>query len=250
MWWRSLTVEVVARAARGGVFLGCLLLIACGDGGGDTTSEIGDASSASDTGRPTSSGDVGGGTHTDGPGDGADDDAASGGQQPDLGPCAQYIECVMEAMPVAITTAIATYGEEGTCWSLPGVTAENCWTECVAQQQAVREAYPEAAACWECQSDDDCQVDLPYCGFDHVCTGDMVSCDVRSASERYCLHGVADAIQGCPSVLLPGRCSAKGSIGVCSVTQSGYEAVWYEEATPGEAEAICNGLWDGSWMPT
>src|SRR5688500_4595490 len=36
--------------------------------------------------------------------------------------CAKYIECARGATPTSVTPLIATYGAEGSCWDLPGVS--------------------------------------------------------------------------------------------------------------------------------
>lgn len=76
----------------------------------------------------------------------APDGTGTAGVVPNLGVCADYIECVMEATPETLTAAIATYGEEGACWSLPGVTEQDCWVECTALLEILREAFPDCEA--------------------------------------------------------------------------------------------------------
>jgi hypothetical protein len=141
--------------------------MSCNEGSGpDQSPTTGTVSSTTgSTGAEASTGDASG-TSPDGT-DTAGTDTA--GTTPDLGICASYIECVMDVAPEIITNVIATYGEEGACWSLPGVAEEDCWTECTALMETLREAFPDSAACWECQSDEDCG-DAESCfPVDHSC---------------------------------------------------------------------------------
>jgi hypothetical protein len=111
-----------------------------------------------------------------------------------LGPCAQYIECVMEAAPHSVSDVVATYGEEGTCWDRPGVREEHCWADCSGQMKLLREAHPDALSCWACSSDEECPDAAPRCSaVTHECeaeesTGALVayrfSCmDVRQIGD-------------------------------------------------------------------
>ncbi|HWB79185.1 MAG TPA: hypothetical protein VG755_29695 [Nannocystaceae bacterium] len=119
-------------------------------------------------------------------GSASDTSVDSTGSQPDLGVCEQFIECAMEVMPETIATIIATYGPEGSCWSLPGVTEEDCWTECSAQLLNTAEGYPEAAACWACEQDADCPATASRCElFKHVCRApdEIEHCDLRASRQ-------------------------------------------------------------------
>jgi hypothetical protein len=87
----------------------------------------------------------------------------SGGDVPELGPCARYIECVMQVTPEAVSGVVATYGELGSCWELPGVQEEHCWSDCRGQMTLLRELHPDEEACWECSSNEDCPMDRPVC---------------------------------------------------------------------------------------
>ncbi|HWB77209.1 MAG TPA: hypothetical protein VG755_19720 [Nannocystaceae bacterium] len=83
----------------------------------------------------------------------------------------------METMPEVIASIIATYGAEGSCWMLPGVTEADCWTECDAQMSNLRDANPEIESCWECTSDAEC-TEVPWCDLvAHECVDDLIFCD-------------------------------------------------------------------------
>ena len=132
-------------------FVGLLACSSCGDdgGGGDGTSTTLGTTTAGDG---------------DGDGDGDGGDHAE---------CDEFLECVKEATPEAQTGYIASYGPEGTCWDLPGVTEEDCNAECAALLGEFAELYPDVEACWECENASDCadQGAEEFCE-EHMCTAD------------------------------------------------------------------------------
>jgi hypothetical protein len=103
----------------------------------------------------------------------SESESEADGEAPRLGPCAQYIECVMDVAPGSVSGVVATYGEQGSCWELPGVQEEHCWSDCRGQMSVLRDLHPDAESCWECSSDDDCPEDEPVCGVvAHECQPD------------------------------------------------------------------------------
>jgi hypothetical protein len=282
----SLEVRTFLTALTRSLSLGgCLAFaFACGgagDGGDgeDATDASGQASQTSGGSGGTSdssggSGSTGTGTSestlaTEGSG------SASEGDGPNLGPCAQYIECVMEVAPEAITSAIATYGEEGACWSLPGVAEEDCWTECTAHREALHETFPDAVACWECQADGDCPpsaafcddaehtcadwdcrddmdcpADAPYCDLSHACAAEEF---VHCGNPQECLHGRPEDVTklcktGFGSTPEPGPCPTEGAIGFCVIRSQGWFFTYYSDDPPGQNQQYCE-MGGGVWMP-
>jgi hypothetical protein len=66
---------------------------------------------------------------------------------PELGPCADYIECAREATPEAAADILETYGERGTCWERPNVEPQDCWMQCSAELERMGQAHPHVASC-------------------------------------------------------------------------------------------------------
>jgi hypothetical protein len=141
---------------------------------------------------------------------------------PNLGPCADFIACDMDVTPQVLTTIIATYGEEGTCWKLPGVTEANCWAECEALLAELQKTYPNSEACWECTSDDDCTDATPHCVVG-TCTA-AEPCDECECSGL--CFGTCELVVPAPcGAICQGTCT-----GTCSET---------------DGEGNCNGMCDG-----
>jgi hypothetical protein len=83
-------------------------------------------------------------------GDGMSDTRGDGDDPrpvPELGPCADYIECAREATPESAAGVIETYGERGTCWERPNVEPQDCWMQCSAELERLGEAHPDVASC-------------------------------------------------------------------------------------------------------
>ncbi len=156
---------------------------ACG-GGSANGGETGSADASASGSSSTSAANDGSTTNASA----APTDGSDGGGPPELGICADLLECVMAATPEVIAGTIATYGEEGSCWSLPGVTEENCWTECQALLETLRDAFPDLAECWECQGDEDCPEASSCYPVDHVCVPwECQGPEDCPAEEPYCL---------------------------------------------------------------
>lgn len=247
-----------------------LVLISCGDDNSGT----GDASFSTTVPTTTMSATTESSATTDASdASGSEASTETTGSEPNLGVCEDYIDCAMEAMPETIATLIATYGPEGSCWSLPGVTEEDCWTECTAQLANLRAAYPDAEACWECPSDAECIDPAPWCDLvEHRCLADLTSCDARTHwatcyegpptsldatwIDQYCLsaEGVVSAGH-CPVEALLGTCtrwmdpgggdSPDGSLTYVYVTPPLPKTPPYDLAT---AEARCTNS-GGQWQP-
>ena len=88
------------------------------------------------------------------------DDSTSGSR--DLGPCQRYLDCAT-ASEQPITPILGQYGVDGTCWE--EFDEDACWADCRAFLSASHDAYPDIAACDECESDSDCVTwpDAPRC---------------------------------------------------------------------------------------
>ena len=94
---------------------------------------------------------------------GGDGDAGIDGGAPHEDPqtddphaaCDHYIDCAREATPTSVTPLIATYGAEGSCWTLPSVKPEDCAAECAAARKVLLAANP-SEACGDCTKDSEC----------------------------------------------------------------------------------------------
>ncbi len=85
--------------------------------------------------------------------------------------CRQLIECARAIGAGGVTTLIATYGEDGTCWTMSGVKRSDCWAECRATMEPYRIANPDEPACRECTEASECAVfDAPYCNLEGACS--------------------------------------------------------------------------------
>lgn len=185
------------------------------------------------------------------------DTSESGGTTagpPDLGPCEDYIACSMQETPEGIASIIATYGSEGSCWSLPGVSPEDCWTECTSKMAALAEQNREAAACWACDDDSNCSEPAPSCEpWAHECvSADAVGhCDDVSYTST-CDEGPASYVARTCSDS-PGHCPA-GALGVCrNFYPMSMEVTYFYDSggqpwTEASAQAQCE-TGEGTWFP-
>lgn len=206
------------------------------DATGDDTSATADAStsSATETGAETT-------TETT-------ETMETTGSGPNLGVCEDYIECAMEATPETIATVIATYGPEGSCWSLPGVTEEDCWTECAAQMLDQSHAHRSVIACWSCEDDTECPAATPRCDLsEHVCRGasEMEHCEEIAADNR-CYEATVESeapeSMGCNGSHGADTCPS-GALGYCwdayGVFATGQVMKLYAPLSIAQAEAEC-----------
>jgi len=147
----------------------------------------------------------------------SDDDTDDTG--PNLGPCAHFIACVMDATPATQTATIATYGEEGICWDLPGVTEVDCWAECEALLAEMKKAYPDAEACWDCASDDECSDPAPYC-FEGTCIAGepCEQCECKGVCVGTCEMEYPLPCDGVCQGWCTGTCSETDGQGNCNGT--------------------------------
>jgi hypothetical protein len=149
----------------------------------------------------------------------------------DLGPCEQYIECVMAANQ-PITPVLAVYGEGGTCWQEFGEAA--CWQDCTALRDALGMLH-DVEACGgcplegeACSGGDACceglscveSIDPLTDEFVHHCRpacevgGDCASCCCRYEGDGNYCDDAPDACGG-PAYCEPG-CGSNGA--VCHMT--------------------------------
>lgn len=71
--------------------------------------------------------------------------------------CDRYLECVAATTPEAVGALLEGYGPEGTCWRTDEISAiELCTEACTAGRANAAKLFPDAGACGECSSDDDC----------------------------------------------------------------------------------------------
>jgi len=179
-------ISVFAKANQTSVLVALVATACSNDGGGQTTAAttvtVGSTSpTGAETEDPTGgemTGASGGGSSSSTSSTGNAETSSSGGG-PDLGVCDVYINCMMELHPETIATTIATYGSEGSCWSLPGVTEEDCWTECEAQRMEMVESHPDVTSCWACDNDADCPAATRCELFEHRCRppDEIAHCD-------------------------------------------------------------------------
>lgn len=99
----------------------------------------------------------------------------TGGQ--DIGPCADLIECSAAAGTGGTSGLIATYGAEGECYDLPGVTPQDCWADCVALLDDFAMLYPDVLECIDgtTTAGEGCG-DQPGTGVYSDCTDGLSSC--------------------------------------------------------------------------
>lgn len=72
--------------------------------------------------------------------------------------------------PSGLGEQLETYGEDGSCWKGSAEQAAICDEACRNAMAEQRTIDPNVTACWECESDGDCQVHSePRCGADHRC---------------------------------------------------------------------------------
>ena len=172
-----------------------------------------------------------------------------------------------------LTAAISTYGAQGTCWDLPGVTHEDCGTECRANMQLLEQALPEVEACWACRDFQDCTSEAPFCvhtctegewlpnpndpALDqwtchqpaHLCAVDpSVHCDTRETNGKCTQAAFPGTPISCQS-LMTGRCASDGVVGRCSWAGV-YSVTYYADGgipwDAGAAEQQCTSL-GGAW---
>lgn len=202
--------EMWTVARRGLLLWNTMILAACACVT-DRASEAGDDSGESSSGAEGTTATSGrGGTSESGSSSTTGSTGSSGGDvtggTPDLGPCGLFIECVRETTPEGISSAIATYGEEGTCWQLPGVTEDDCWTECAALLQALQDAYPNEEACWDCDDGE--------CVRPGTCTIDASDDACTTCNKQNCCDEIA-ACQGSAACSCLLECSATKPLEDC-----------------------------------
>lgn len=230
------TSKAIAR--RGLWLVGAVTWTLTGCDGGESGEDSGlsGAMSGGGAGTESSSGD--------------DSEGGTTGEPPQLGICEAYLGCVLDAAPEVIATETSAYGEAGSCWDLPGVEAQDCWTECRAKMAMQREANPEIAACWECAEDSECENPERYCHFSHQCTDmpPILACWGEGDFEGDCLEfpyegWTQQRIESAcdPELRLTTACPDDGLIGRCynydvmqlddllEVVVAYYEPRWTEE---------------------
>jgi hypothetical protein len=69
--------------------------------------------------------------------------------------CEALIDCVQVVSPEAISSTIAAYGPEGSCFDVPGITPEDCAAECAALRADLAMINPDVAECAALDCNDD-----------------------------------------------------------------------------------------------
>jgi hypothetical protein len=137
--------------------------------------------------------------------------------------CERYIDCARVATPTGVTPLIATYGSEGSCWTLPGVTPADCAAECEAGRKVLQMSSP-SAACGECAKDADCGGNLCVdfaCVPAGTCTcpdGDP-SCQIDNGQIDFGDTGCGDGL--CPGEACGEGASACAEGTVCAAYKGG-----------------------------
>ena len=164
-----------------------------------------------------------------------------------------------------IAGIVAVYGPEGSCWDLPGVSEEDCLTECLAHLETLRSAYPDIPECWACSSDADCEnPGLPECDLDsHTCVEAGISwqrCD-GWAADSVCVDFVGGRTQEekdefCDAwfdgshQLSTMPCRTENVVGKCEMV---YElVVFYSDggySWPEQQATSWCADWGGEWIP-
>ena len=142
-------------------------------------------------------------------------DGDNTGDNGTLGVCADLIECARATGTAGVTTYIAVYGEEGTCWSQAGVTKEDCWIECSGAMEPIRLLNPDEPTCRECEVDADClALGHIYCNeSEGACTSDPCGNGIVDGDEACepslsedCDDECEDSCQECHPMNSPGAC--------------------------------------------
>jgi hypothetical protein len=87
------------------------------------------------------------------------------------GVCETLIDCGRRAEITCVSAWVAAWGDEGSCWSTPGVLPSDCWTECRETLRAARSAADSQfnKTCSECSSDCDFDSKHNICSTDGFC---------------------------------------------------------------------------------
>jgi hypothetical protein len=122
--------------------------------------------------------------------------APTSGLSPDAS-CALLLSCLSTNAPTAFTTALSTYGPDGSCWKVPGA-AGACHDAC----QAAVDQYAKNGLC--CTADTQCPEAKPTCDLTkHACT----TCPYACCNASACNGGVCDpTTHGCVGCLSSADC--------------------------------------------
>lgn len=142
----------------------------------------GDTSTTSDdTGGPVTEG-----SPTTGPTATTDD--PTGGPSANRELCNRYIECVAVTNPGGLLDAQEDFGEASSCWTGTPADAELCITACKAGLAQGHALAPEEPACFECASDDECDVDSGEACIDGNCLVQTPGSAVQAIWDAHCIE--------------------------------------------------------------
>ncbi|WP_096329426.1 hypothetical protein [Nannocystis exedens] len=151
--------------------------------GQDPTANPGDTSTTSDdTGGPVTEGPPTSGTTT------TTTDDPTDGSSTDRTPCNRYIECVAVTNPGGLLDAQEDFGEASACWTGTPADAELCITACKAGLAQGHALAPDEPACFECASDDECDVGGGEACVEGNCEVPTPGAAVQPIGNTYCIE--------------------------------------------------------------
>ncbi|MCY0988912.1 hypothetical protein OV203_17375 [Nannocystis sp. ILAH1] len=112
----------------------------------------------------------------------------TGGPAANRVPCNRYIECVAVTNPGGLLDAQEDFGEASSCWTGTPADAELCITACKAGLAQGHELAPEEPACFECASDDECDVGGGEACIDGNCRVPGPGAAVQPIWNTYCIE--------------------------------------------------------------
>ncbi|MFZ6180091.1 hypothetical protein [Nannocystis pusilla] len=101
--------------------------------------------------------------------------------------CNRYIECVAVTNPGGLLDAQEDFGEASSCWTGTPADAELCLTACKAGLAQGHELAPDEPACFECASDDECDVGKGKTCMEGNCLVETPGAAMQAIWDTYCI---------------------------------------------------------------